>query len=213
MYAYFDAQREYARAGSQRRRRPRIRPPFREQPRQARRPVLGRRRTASPRARRDRCSIPAISRTAITATGSRSSRRRVRRQAAARAATCTRGHLANGFALVAWPARYGETGVMSFLVNHDGVVYQKNLGAAFGSRRGRDDALRPGRHVDAAAGALTRRLGGLPSQRSVQVSGFASIGLLTPRRRLSASSPIHGVSSQRCRTDPAGRRLRLPARM
>jgi len=42
----------------------------------------------------------------------------------------TRGHLANGFALVAWPARYGDTGVMSFLVNHDGVVYQKNLGAA-----------------------------------------------------------------------------------
>ena len=41
----------------------------------------------------------------------------------------SRGHLANGFALVAWPARYGETGVMSFLVNHDGVVYQKNLGA------------------------------------------------------------------------------------
>jgi hypothetical protein len=42
----------------------------------------------------------------------------------------SRGRLANGFALVAWPARYGETGVMSFIVNHDGVVYQKNLGAA-----------------------------------------------------------------------------------
>jgi len=42
----------------------------------------------------------------------------------------TRGHLANGFGLVAWPARYGETGVMSFLINHDGVVYEKNLGAA-----------------------------------------------------------------------------------
>ena len=40
-----------------------------------------------------------------------------------------RGHLANGFALVGWPARYGETGVMSFLVNHDGIVYQKDLGA------------------------------------------------------------------------------------
>ena len=39
------------------------------------------------------------------------------------------GHLTNGFALVAWPARYGETGVMSFLVNQNGVVYQKNLGA------------------------------------------------------------------------------------
>jgi hypothetical protein len=42
----------------------------------------------------------------------------------------TRGHLANGFALIAWPAHYGETGVMSFLVNHDGVVYQKDLGPA-----------------------------------------------------------------------------------
>ena len=37
----------------------------------------------------------------------------------------TRGHLANGFALVAWPARYGDTGVMSFLISQDGVVYQK----------------------------------------------------------------------------------------
>lgn len=40
----------------------------------------------------------------------------------------SRGHLTNGFALVAWPARYGETGVMTFLINHDGVAYQKNLG-------------------------------------------------------------------------------------
>jgi hypothetical protein len=33
-----------------------------------------------------------------------------------------------GFAMVAYPADYGKTGVMSFLVNHYGVVYQKNLG-------------------------------------------------------------------------------------
>jgi hypothetical protein len=38
------------------------------------------------------------------------------------------GRMTNGFALVAWPARYGETGVMTFIVNHDGVVYQKDLG-------------------------------------------------------------------------------------
>lgn len=38
------------------------------------------------------------------------------------------GRMTNGFALVAWPARYGETGVMTFIVNHDGVAYQKNLG-------------------------------------------------------------------------------------
>ena len=34
-----------------------------------------------------------------------------------------------GFAIVAYPSNYGVTGVMSFIVNHDGVVYEKDLGA------------------------------------------------------------------------------------
>jgi hypothetical protein len=34
-----------------------------------------------------------------------------------------------GFAVVAWPASYRSSGVMTFLVNHDGVVYEKDLGA------------------------------------------------------------------------------------
>jgi hypothetical protein len=38
------------------------------------------------------------------------------------------GHMIAGFAMVAFPARYGASGVMSFIVNHDGVVYQKDLG-------------------------------------------------------------------------------------
>jgi DUF2950 family protein len=38
------------------------------------------------------------------------------------------GRMIGGFALVAWPAAYGNTGVMTFLVNHDGVVFQKDLG-------------------------------------------------------------------------------------
>ena len=33
-----------------------------------------------------------------------------------------------GFALVAWPAEYGESGIMTFIVNQQGRVYQKNLG-------------------------------------------------------------------------------------
>jgi hypothetical protein len=33
-----------------------------------------------------------------------------------------------GFALLAVPAEYGSSGVMSFMVNHDGVVYSKDLG-------------------------------------------------------------------------------------
>jgi hypothetical protein len=36
--------------------------------------------------------------------------------------------LFGGFALVAYPARYGNSGVMTFIVNHDGVVFQKDLG-------------------------------------------------------------------------------------
>jgi hypothetical protein len=38
------------------------------------------------------------------------------------------GHLIGGFAFVAYPATYGNSGIMTFIVNHDGVVYQKNLG-------------------------------------------------------------------------------------
>ena len=38
------------------------------------------------------------------------------------------GKMIGGFALVAYPARYGDSGVMTFIVNQDGVVYQKNLG-------------------------------------------------------------------------------------
>jgi hypothetical protein len=39
-----------------------------------------------------------------------------------------RGHMIGGFALVAYPAQYASSGVMTFIVNHDGVVYQKDLG-------------------------------------------------------------------------------------
>lgn len=38
------------------------------------------------------------------------------------------GDMTGGFALVAWPAEYGNSGIMTFLVNQDGVVYQKDLG-------------------------------------------------------------------------------------
>ena len=38
------------------------------------------------------------------------------------------GLLTEGFALVAWPAEYQVSGVMTFIVNQDGVVFQKDLG-------------------------------------------------------------------------------------
>lgn len=38
------------------------------------------------------------------------------------------GRMTGGFALIAYPATYGDSGVMTFMVNQDGIVYQKNLG-------------------------------------------------------------------------------------
>jgi hypothetical protein len=39
-----------------------------------------------------------------------------------------KGAMVGGFAAIAWPANYGVTGIQTFLVNNDGVVYQKDLG-------------------------------------------------------------------------------------
>ncbi|MEP7155427.1 MAG: DUF2950 domain-containing protein [Betaproteobacteria bacterium] len=39
-----------------------------------------------------------------------------------------RGKMIGGFAIIAYPARYRASGITSFIVNHDGVVYEKDLG-------------------------------------------------------------------------------------
>jgi hypothetical protein len=39
-----------------------------------------------------------------------------------------KGHMIGGFALVAFPAKYGDSGIMTFIVSHDEIVYEKDLG-------------------------------------------------------------------------------------
>jgi hypothetical protein len=39
-----------------------------------------------------------------------------------------RGHMIGGFGLVAFPAKYANSGIMTFIVGYDGIVYQKDLG-------------------------------------------------------------------------------------
>jgi hypothetical protein len=60
-----------------------------------------------------------------------------------------------GFALVAWPAEYDVSGVMTFIVNQNSTVYQKDLGV-----KSRDyesnDLLQPG--SDLEEGLLKIRL-------------------------------------------------------
>jgi hypothetical protein len=43
-----------------------------------------------------------------------------------------KGEMIGGFALVAWPAEYGVSGVNTLIVNQNGVVYEKDLGATTG---------------------------------------------------------------------------------
>ena len=53
-----------------------------------------------------------------------------------------RGRMIGGFAAIAYPAQWSVSGVMTFIVNHDGLVYQKNLGpktAAIASAMARFD--------------------------------------------------------------------------
>jgi len=49
------------------------------------------------------------------------------------ATTASDGSAARGFRLVAWPARYDETGVMTFVVDQTGVVRQKDVGGDTGA--------------------------------------------------------------------------------
>jgi hypothetical protein len=42
------------------------------------------------------------------------------------------GLMIGGFALVAWPAEYGVSGIQTFIVDHDGTVYEAHLGPETG---------------------------------------------------------------------------------
>jgi hypothetical protein len=38
------------------------------------------------------------------------------------------GKMIGGFAMVGWPADYGVSGIRTFIISHEGVVYEKDLG-------------------------------------------------------------------------------------
>jgi len=53
------------------------------------------------------------------------------------------GNMIAGFALVAWPAEYGTSGIMTFVVNQQGRVFQKDLGPKTSRLAGRMDTYDP----------------------------------------------------------------------
>jgi hypothetical protein len=54
-----------------------------------------------------------------------------------------KGNMIGGFALVAYPAEYGNSGIMTFLVNQDGTVFQKDLGTNTARLARKIDAFSP----------------------------------------------------------------------
>ena len=53
------------------------------------------------------------------------------------------GRMLGGFAVVAWPVTYGETGVMTFMVSHSGDVYEQDLGPDTAQKAGEIAAFNP----------------------------------------------------------------------
>jgi hypothetical protein len=66
------------------------------------------------------------------------------------------GHMIGGFALVAFPAQYGVSGVMTFIVNHDGIVYQRDLGPDTARIAAEIKAYDPGRPWQRVEPIVTR---------------------------------------------------------
>jgi len=53
------------------------------------------------------------------------------------------GNMIGGFGLVAWPAEYGDSGIMTFIVNQQGRVYQKDMGPKTDKEAPKMDAYDP----------------------------------------------------------------------
>ena len=64
-----------------------------------------------------------------------------------------KGEMKGGFAMIAVPAEYGNSGIMTFMVNHDGKVFQKDLGPKTAKLAGRIDAFAPDESWTEVAGA------------------------------------------------------------
>jgi hypothetical protein len=54
-----------------------------------------------------------------------------------------KGKMKGGFALIAFPAEYGNSGIMTFMVNHDGSVLEKDLGSKTAKLARRIDSFAP----------------------------------------------------------------------
>ena len=119
--------------------------------------------------------------------------------------------MTGGFALLAYPAEHGSSGVMTFIVSPQGVVYQKNRGAKTRGGREGDHHLRSRRLLDAGPGLdFLASAGDDDGASSVDAGNRRAADDLRAEaarrdRRLDRRTPADGLSG-------AGDRARAPAR-
>jgi hypothetical protein len=64
------------------------------------------------------------------------------------------GRMIGGFAAIAWPVQYGVTGIMTFIVSNNGIVYQRDLGPQTAERAAAITSFNPDKDWDKADMAL-----------------------------------------------------------
>jgi hypothetical protein len=64
------------------------------------------------------------------------------------------GRMIGGFGVIAWPVQYGFSGIMTFIVNQNGVVYQRDLGPQTSERAAAITSFNPDKDWDKADMAL-----------------------------------------------------------
>ena len=58
------------------------------------------------------------------------------------------GNMIAGFGLIATPARYGETGIMTFMISNNGGIYEKDLGEDSEALAAKIDSFNPDKDWD-----------------------------------------------------------------
>jgi hypothetical protein len=88
-----------------------------------------------------------------------------------------KGAMIGGFAIVAYPANYGVSGVMTFVISHDGVVYQKDLGTTTAQLALKMTRFDPGPGGRSCPDEYEREFAPLPDGKTDSPAGIAFVSV------------------------------------
>jgi hypothetical protein len=112
-----------------------------------------------------------------------------------------KGEMIGGFALVAWPAEYGVSGIKTLLVSHQGTVYEKDLGATTATLARAMTRFNPDKTWIAVEGEWANNSGErqFPYAESVfelaLPTGYEKLKVISTRKSTGVGSPSSTVGS------------------